>query len=159
MLASVARQAFAKQMPRGAVRPFEGFPLDVAHRFPWTDLVDHLGFEEANDALGQCIIVGVAHGSDREIDVSFSQPLGILYRQVLRSAVRVVNQVFVIRRFPLPDSLLKRIRCPAGDLARQICREGSTNCVFMDVEVRQLLPERDLRANHAGLRSALQKRR
>ena len=112
MLASVAQQAFAKQMPRGAVRPFQGFPFDFAHRFPWTDLVDALpgkrlssiavkdfGFEEANDAFGQRIIIGITNGSDREIDLGFSQPLGIFYRQVLRSAVRVVNQIFVIRRF------------------------------------------------------------
>ena len=36
-------------------------------------------------------ITGVADGSDRKIDLGLSQALGILNRQVLRAAVRVVN--------------------------------------------------------------------
>jgi hypothetical protein len=58
--------------------------------------------------------IGIANGSNREIDLGCSQPLGILYRQVLRSAVRVMNQILVIRRLSLPDSLIQRIHCPAG---------------------------------------------
>jgi hypothetical protein len=68
-----------------AVRPFQRFPFDFAHGFPRPDLVDHLGFEQANDALGQRIVVGVANGSNREIDLGLSQPLGIRDGQVLRS--------------------------------------------------------------------------
>lgn len=30
------------------VDPLQGFPLDFKHRFPWPDLVDSLGFEQAN---------------------------------------------------------------------------------------------------------------
>ena len=59
------------------IDPLQRPPFDFAHGFPWTDLVNDFGFEEANDALGQCIIVGVANGSNREIDLGFSQPLGI----------------------------------------------------------------------------------
>ena len=65
------------------IDPFEGFPFDLAHRFPWADLVDDLGFEQADDTFGQGIVIGIADGSDREIDLGFGQALGILDRQVL----------------------------------------------------------------------------
>jgi hypothetical protein len=42
----------------------QGFPFDFAHRFPRADLVDHLGFEQAYDAFGQCVIIGITDGSD-----------------------------------------------------------------------------------------------
>lgn len=35
------------------VDPLEGFPFDLAHRFPWADLLDDLCFEQADHALGQ----------------------------------------------------------------------------------------------------------
>ena len=38
------------------IDPFQRFPLNLTHRFPWTDLVDDFGFEEADDALGQGIV-------------------------------------------------------------------------------------------------------
>jgi len=28
------------------IDPFQCFPFDFAHRFPWTDLVDDFGFED-----------------------------------------------------------------------------------------------------------------
>ena len=58
------------------IDPFQGFPFDFAHRFPWSDLVDHLGFEQADNALGEGVIVGFANGSDRKIDLGFGQTLG-----------------------------------------------------------------------------------
>ena len=47
-----------------AVRPFQGFPFDLAHRFPGADLVDDLGFEQADDAFGQGVVIGVTGGAD-----------------------------------------------------------------------------------------------
>ena len=76
--------------------------------------------------LGQCIIVGIANGSNREVDLGFSQPLGLLYRQVLRSAVRIMSQILVIRHFSLPYCLLKCIHCPAGDLKGKSAEWGPT---------------------------------
>lgn len=59
------------------IDPFQRFPLDFAHRLPWADLVDalpgkrlpsiaekDLGLEQADDALGQGVVVGVTDGSD-----------------------------------------------------------------------------------------------
>jgi len=78
-----------------------------------------------DDAFGQRIVAGVADGSDRDFDLGLGQALGMLDPQVLRSAVRVVDQAFVILRFSLPDC---RIACSGA---------SGTNCVFMDVEVRE----------------------
>ena len=65
------------------IDPFQRFLFDFAHRFPRADLVDEFGFEKADDALGQRIVVCVADGSDRKIDLRFGQAFGILDRQVL----------------------------------------------------------------------------
>ena len=46
------------------IEPFQGFPLDFAHRFPRTDLVDDFSFEQADDAFGEGVIVGIADSSD-----------------------------------------------------------------------------------------------
>lgn len=35
------------------IDPLQRFPFDLAHQFARADLVDHLGFEQANDAFGQ----------------------------------------------------------------------------------------------------------
>ena len=51
----------------------------------------------------------IADGSDGEIDLGLGQALGILDRQVLRSAARMVDQISVIWHFSLPDRLIQRI--------------------------------------------------
>ena len=56
-------------------------------------------------AFGQRIFKGVTDGSDREIDFGFRQWRGVFYRQVLQSAVRVLNQVLLIKNLSLPDRL------------------------------------------------------
>jgi hypothetical protein len=38
---------------------FQGFPLDLPHRFPWADLVDDFSLEQANDVFGQSVVTGV----------------------------------------------------------------------------------------------------
>ena len=39
------------------VHPFEGFPFNLAHRFPWAAKVDDFGFKQADCAFSQRIIV------------------------------------------------------------------------------------------------------
>ena len=56
----------------------------------------------------------IADGSDRKIDLGLGQALGILDRQVLRSAVRMVDQISVIWRFSLLDCLLQRVEHKLG---------------------------------------------
>ena len=59
------------------IDPFQGFPFDLAHRFPRADLVDalpgkrlpsiaekDLSFEQADDTFSQCIVIGVTDRPD-----------------------------------------------------------------------------------------------
>ena len=77
-----------------------------------------------DDAFGQRIVVGVADGSDRKIDLGLGQALGTLDRQVLRSAIREVDQSLVIWCFSLPDCLLQRIE---DKLCLHRCRGAPTD--------------------------------
>src|SRR5215470_6761034 len=47
--------------PRGVVPagPFAGGGLDLGGGFPWPQVVDHLGLVQADDALGQRVVVRV----------------------------------------------------------------------------------------------------
>ncbi len=37
--------------------PFQGFPFDPSDSFPWAEEVDDFGFEQANRAFGQRVVV------------------------------------------------------------------------------------------------------
>jgi len=39
------------------VDPFQGFPFYLAHRFPGAEEIDYLGLEQADDALGQGVVI------------------------------------------------------------------------------------------------------
>ena len=39
------------------VDPFQGFPFDLADGFPRAEEVYDLGFEQADRAFGQCVVV------------------------------------------------------------------------------------------------------
>ena len=107
------------------IDPFLGFLFDFAHRFPRADLVDDLGFEQACDTLGQCVVIGITDGFNREIDLGCGQSLGIFDRQILRSTVGMVDQVSVIRRFSLPDRLILSFE---GEPGRHGC--GHAPCCY-----------------------------
>lgn len=68
------------------VDPFQGFPFDLCRRFPGTEEVDDLGLEQADDALGQGVVVGISDTADGCVDAGLGQPLGVLDRQVLAAA-------------------------------------------------------------------------
>src|SRR3712207_8686367 len=46
------------------VHPLEGGELDGFQRLPGPEPSDHLGLEQANDALGQRVVVGIADAAD-----------------------------------------------------------------------------------------------
>jgi hypothetical protein len=58
------------------VDPLERGELDLLDRLPRSSPVDQLGLEEADRALGQSVVVGVADGSDRGIGAGVDEPLG-----------------------------------------------------------------------------------
>ena len=54
-------------------------------------LADELGLVEADDGLGQCIVVRIAAGSDRADRAGVGQPLGVTNGQVLDAAVGMMD--------------------------------------------------------------------
>ena len=50
------------------VDPFQGFPFDLTNRLPGAEEFDDLGLEQADDAFGEGIIIGISDAADRGID-------------------------------------------------------------------------------------------
>jgi hypothetical protein len=72
-------------------------------------LVDHFGVVEPVDRFRERVVVcitGAAHG---RLDASFGKPLRVANTDVLRSAVRVVNQAAVVAGLALVKRLLQCI--------------------------------------------------
>jgi hypothetical protein len=59
------------------VHPFEGGALDALEAAPRAAAADDLCLEQADDALGQRIVVAVADAADRRFDARFRQTLGV----------------------------------------------------------------------------------
>ena len=51
--------------------------------------MDHLGFVEAVDRLGEGIVVAVADAADGWLEASLGKPLGIFDRDVLGKSTRI----------------------------------------------------------------------
>jgi len=66
------------------VNPFQRRVLDGIEGAPRSARVDHLGLEQADDRLGERVVVGVADAADRRLDTGLGQPLGVADRQVLQ---------------------------------------------------------------------------
>ena len=47
------------------VDPFQGFPFDLTNRLPGAEELDDLGLEQADDAFGQSIVIGISDAADR----------------------------------------------------------------------------------------------
>ncbi len=77
------------------VDPFERCVLDGFEAAPGSAPVDHLGFVEAVDRLGQSVVVAVADTADRRLDAGLGEALGVFDRHVLggfnRSSQRFEN--------------------------------------------------------------------
>ena len=73
---------------------------------------DALGLEQADDALHEAVVVGVADGPDRGGDAFESQMLGEPDRRVLRSGVVMMNQLARAYGVPVP------VTVPQGDPQR-----------------------------------------
>lgn len=65
------------------VDPLQCFLLDLPDRFPRAEEVDHPGLEQADDAFGKSIVIGLPHTADRGVDPRLRQPLGVSGRQLL----------------------------------------------------------------------------
>ena len=116
------------------VDPFQGFPLDLANGFPGAEKLDDLGFEQADDAFGQSIVIGLSDG--RRETPSVRVTMAATDVSMPTSASR---SVYRIDRYWLPRSL-SWISLSASDGALwQIAwfRASKTKPVVIEVETRQ----------------------
>jgi hypothetical protein len=63
--------------------PLEGGELDILDPGPGAARIDELGLVEADDGLGQGVVVAVTSAADRRLDPGQSQTLRVTNRQVL----------------------------------------------------------------------------
>jgi hypothetical protein len=77
------------------IHPFEGGELDCLDAVPGAAPADHLGLEQADDGLGESIVIGIVDAADRGFDASIRQALGVADRDVLAA---VGALLFVKRR-------------------------------------------------------------
>jgi hypothetical protein len=96
------------------VDPFQGGELDRVERAPWSAPMNDLGFVEAVDGLGQGVVIAVADAADRGFDPGLGEALGVLDADVLRAAVRVMDQAAMALRPPFVQGLLQRVENEAG---------------------------------------------
>src|SRR3712207_2922483 len=91
------------------VHPLEGGELDGFERLPGPEPSDHLGLEQANDALGQRVVVGITDAADGGLDARDRQALGVPDAEILAPAVAVVYQATVLNRPAVVQRLLQGI--------------------------------------------------
>ena len=89
--------------------PFEGGEFKRFHRFPRGPAMDQLGFVKAVDGFSQRIVVAVALAADRRLDPGFCQSLGVADGNVLRSAIRMMDQAGITLRLAGVERLLQSI--------------------------------------------------
>ena len=128
------------------VDPFQGFPFDLTNGLPGVEELDDLGLEQADDAFGEGVVVGIPDAADGGIDAGFGEPVGVSDRQVLAASITVMDQFVSLGRHPLTDGLVQGIQdetgchrgrdTPANDLAGEnVDDEG---------HVDHALPARDI---------------
>jgi hypothetical protein len=74
------------------VHPFEGGELDSLHVAPRAASADHLGLEQADDALRERVVTGIADAADGGLDTGLAQALCASNRNLLAAPVAVVNE-------------------------------------------------------------------
>ena len=108
--------------------------------------MNDLGFVEAIDRLSQRIVVRVADAAYGRFDPGFSETLGVLDRNLLGSAITVMNKAAAAGR----PSVMKRlfegvqdevgVRCPAGSPADDPPGVG----VDDESDIDEACPSRDI---------------
>ena len=68
------------------VHPFECGVFDVIEIAPGASWTDDLGLEQADEGLGQGVVVGVADGAHGGLDAGFGQSFGVVDGDVLSEA-------------------------------------------------------------------------
>ena len=118
------------------IDPFQGGEFDGFEVASWAASMDHLGFVETVDRLGQGVVGAVSDAADRRVQNSLDQPFGIFDRQKLNTPIAVMNQTvapsrstivercskasrtktaWAVREATSPRSVARRSRLPRGD--------------------------------------------
>src|SRR3954453_10795661 len=103
------------------VDPFEGGKLDRFEAAPGAAPMDQLGFVEAVDGFGEGVIVAITDAANRRLDTRRGKPLGILDRDVLHTAIAVMDEAAAPDGPALVQGLLQRVQHEAG-----VSRAGDT---------------------------------
>jgi hypothetical protein len=86
--------------------------LDSLLGLPGCSAMDQLGLVESVDLLGQRVVVAVALAPHRGLDASLGQPLAVADADVLRPAIRVMDQAAVAFGLPCVQRLLAALTLP-----------------------------------------------
>ena len=76
--------------------------------------MDHLGFVEPVDRLGERVVVAVADAADGRHEAGLGEALGVLDRDVLHAAIGVVDETAAGDGLSIMDGLLQRVEHEAG---------------------------------------------
>ena len=74
------------------VDPLQGGVLDLVQALPWPVPANQFGLVQADDRLGQGVVVAVAAGADRGDRAGLGQAFGVADGEVLAAPVRVMYQ-------------------------------------------------------------------
>jgi hypothetical protein len=80
------------------VHPFQLSELNGFKGSPRSAPLDHLGFVESVDGLGQSIVVTVTDAADRRLYAGFGEPFRVFDRDILAAAIAVVDQPATVDR-------------------------------------------------------------
>ena len=96
------------------VDPFEGCVFDGFEAAPWTATMDDFSLEEAVDRLGQGIVVTVTDAAYRGFNARLCQLFDVFDGQVLRAAVRMMDQPLALDWATFVDGLFEGIKHEPG---------------------------------------------
>ncbi len=100
-----------------------GGGLDPGGGFPWPQVVDDLGLVQADDALGQRVVIGIPDGPDRRRDARGGQLGAVADGQVLAAGVAAGDQPGDFHALPgaVGDRHHQRVQHQAGIVAPPRC--------------------------------------
>lgn len=91
------------------VDPFERGIFNRLEGSPGSASMDDLGLVEAVDCLGQSVVVAVADAADRWLDPGLGKPFAVSDRDVLATAIGVMDETAAARRSAIMECLFERI--------------------------------------------------
>jgi hypothetical protein len=96
------------------VDPLQPGELDSFERSPWSSPMDDLGLVKVIDRLGQSVVIAVADTPDRWLDSGFGEAFAVLYGDVLRATVTVMDKTAALLWSAIVQSLLQGIEDETG---------------------------------------------